>query len=235
MQLFFHNDIIRDKVVLEPEESRHLTKVLRKSPGDQVFVTNGRGSLFTCQISKTDPKKTELTVISETKDPSDQFHIHLAIAPTKNADRMEWMLEKITEIGFHEVTLLKTSNSERNFLKPDRLEKKVIAACKQSLKTYFPTINPTVTFDDFIHNPSFQDFHRFIAYVDENNQQHLFDIAEKEKSYLILIGPEGDFSPEEIQKAFQAGFKACSLGKSRLRTETAGLVAVHSLQLVNSR
>ncbi|WP_215223699.1 16S rRNA (uracil(1498)-N(3))-methyltransferase [Echinicola shivajiensis] len=233
MQLFFHKDIQDSTIILSPEESKHLAKVLRKSVGDEVHLTDGLGNLYTCKITEINQKKTILSIIEKESTPADPFHIHLAIAPTKNTDRIEWMLEKITEIGFHELSLLKTDHSERSFLKTERLEKKMISACKQSLKTRVPIINPLRTFSDLIQSTQESDTQKFIAYVDENNQNLLFDLAEKKKSYLVLIGPEGDFSEEEIKLAFDNGFKACSLGHSRLRTETAGLAAVHTLSLKN--
>ena len=146
---------------------------------------------------------------------------------------MEWMVEKITEIGFHELTLIETMNSERSFLKTDRLQKKIISACKQSIKFRTPKLNPNIKFNDLIKSNEFNDFQKFIAYVDEDQKHHLMDLAEPGKKYLILIGPEGDFDPKEIQLAFQSGFQAVSLGKSRLRTETAGLSAVQMFQVVN--
>ncbi|GAB3654498.1 16S rRNA (uracil(1498)-N(3))-methyltransferase [Echinicola sediminis] len=233
MQLFFQKDIHEGPIVLEADESRHLSKVLRKSVGDEIHLTDGDGHLYTCRISRIDPRKTELDVLAQESTPPDPYHIHLAIAPTKNTDRMEWMLEKITEIGFHEISFIKTSHSERSFLKQDRLEKKMISACKQSLKTRLPKIHSLVSFEDLIHDPVFNTYEKFIAYVDENNQQHLYDLASKNSPYLVLIGPEGDFSEEEIKQAFDHGFKACSLGHSRLRTETAGLAAVHALSMKN--
>ncbi|WP_200977312.1 16S rRNA (uracil(1498)-N(3))-methyltransferase [Echinicola sp. 20G] len=233
MQLFFQKNIKGDKITLAQDESKHLSKVLRKSVGDEIHITNGDGELFTCIIESISLKSTVLNIIKQEKHPEDNFHIHLAIAPTKNNDRIEWMLEKITEIGFHELTFIKTQNSERAFLKPDRLEKKMIAACKQSLKTRVPTINPIITFQELIDKNKTTQSQKFIAYVDQNNQKHLYDLADCKQSYLVLIGPEGDFSEEEINTAFDNGFKACSLGSSRLRTETAGLAAVHTLRLKN--
>ncbi|WP_186756707.1 16S rRNA (uracil(1498)-N(3))-methyltransferase [Echinicola salinicaeni] len=233
MQLFFQKDIQDGPIILAPEESKHLAKVLRKSVGDEVHLTDGLGNLFTCKITAISPKKTSLSIIEKEETPADHFHIHLAIAPTKNNDRIEWMLEKITEIGFHELSLLKTDHSERSFLKPERLEKKMISACKQSLKTRLPIINPLRTYAEFIKSTQGLDNQKFIAYVDKKNQDHLFNLAESKQSYLVLIGPEGDFSEEEIKMAFDNGFQACSLGHSRLRTETAGLAAVHSLSLKN--
>ncbi|QDH80169.1 16S rRNA (uracil(1498)-N(3))-methyltransferase [Echinicola soli] len=234
MQLFYQKDIPdTGNIILNHEESKHLVKVLRKVIGDEVLLTDGKGHLFTCTITKSDLKRTELSIIEKKETPLPDHRIHLAIAPTKNTDRMEWMLEKITEIGFQELTFLKTTNSERSFLKPDRLEKKMVAACKQSLKTHFPVINPLISFHDLLKNDAFADHQKFIAYVDEAHTHHLFDLAEKNTSYLILIGPEGDFSPEEINLATKNGFAPCSLGNSRLRTETAGLAAVHTFSLKN--
>lgn len=233
MQLFFQQDILPPTIYLEPDESKHLTRVLRKSVGDIVHVTDGEGNLYECRLTDANPKKSILQVISSEQVPADDFYIHLAIAPTKSPDRMEWMIEKITEIGFHEMTLLSTMNSERSFLKTERLQKKMISACKQSLKYHTPKINQTIDFKDFITYPEWNDFQKLIAYVDENHDHHLMDLAKPKGNYLILIGPEGDFDPKEIDHAFTHGFKPVSLGKSRLRTETAGLAAVHMLQVLN--
>ena len=232
MQLFFEENISGKKFELGPEESKHLVKVLRKSIGDQVFFTNGKGFLYTCKIDLLDLKKTILSVISEEFHPPDKYHIHLAIAPTKIQEKMELMVEKITEIGFHEITFIHTENCERSYLKMERIEKKIIAACKQSHKTWKPKINARRDFIDILQDPQFETFQKFIGYVDHENQSHLFAQASKNSSYLVLIGPEGDFSPEEILRAKEYGFKACSLGKYRLRTETAGMVAVHTLNLI---
>ena len=233
MQLFFQQGIIPPTINLEPEESKHLTRVLRKSEGDLVHITDGEGNLYECRLTDANPKKSVLQVISSERIPADDFHIHLAIAPTKSPDRMEWMIEKITEIGFHELTLLSTMNSERSFLKTERLHKKMISACKQSLKFHTPKLNQTIDFKELIENPVFGEFQKLIAYVDENHDHHLMDLAKPKGNYLILIGPEGDFDPKEIELALSKGFKPVSLGKSRLRTETAGLAAVQMLQVLN--
>lgn len=232
MQLFFDENISGKNFSLGPEESKHLVKVLRKSTGDQVFFTNGKGFLFTCIIDVLGLKKTVLSVINEEYQAPDLYHIHLAIAPTKNQDKMELMVEKITEIGFHEITFIHSENSERSYLKMERIEKKIISACKQSLKTWKPIVNARKDFADILQDPKFDTFQKFIGYVDHENQSHLFSQASKNSTYLVLIGPEGDFSPQEIQAARGYGFKACSLGKYRLRTETAGMVAIHTLNLL---
>lgn len=233
MQLFFQENISPPLITLDPDESKHLTRVLRKKQGDAVLITNGKGELFECIILEADQKKTTLKVLHSSIVPEDNFHIHLAIAPTKSPDRMEWMVEKITEIGFHELTLLESMNSERSFLKTERIEKKIVAACKQSLKFRIPKIHPVKKLNDIISSKGFENFNKFIAYVDENHDHHLMDLAKPNENYLILIGPEGDFDPKEIELALSKGFKPVSLGKSRLRTETAGLAAVQMLQVLN--
>ena len=233
MQLFFQENITPPLVTLDPDESKHLTRVLRKKQGDLISLTNGQGKLFECVILEANPAKTTLKVVKTIEVPEEEFHIHLAIAPTKSPDRMEWMVEKITEIGFHELTLLETMNSERSYLKTDRLEKKIISACKQSLKYRIPTVNPITGLDSILESNKFEGFQKFIAYVDEHHDHHLFDSAKAKGKYLVLIGPEGDFDPSEIKKALDNGFQPVSLGRSRLRTETAGLAAVEMLQLIN--
>ena len=233
MQLFFQENINPPTITLEPDESKHLCRVLRKRQGDYVHVTDGAGRLFECVILEADQRKSSLKVIHTTEVEEESYHIHLAIAPTKSPDRMEWMVEKITEIGFHELTLLETMNSERSYLKTDRLEKKIISACKQSLKYRIPALHSISKLDEILESDAFQDYQKFIAYVDENHDHHLFDSAEPNRKYLVLIGPEGDFDPIEIRKAFDADFKPLSLGKARLRTETAGLAAVQMLQTLN--
>lgn len=233
MQLFYHSPIHENSFLLDKEEAHHLIKVLRKSVGDHISFTDGEGYIFTCQIQELSLKKTIIKVLDKKFVQNNPYHIHLAIAPTKNADRMEWMVEKAVEIGLDKITLMKTSNSERNYLKPDRLEKKAISALKQSLKVYKTIILQENSFESLITNPEYTHTEKFIAYVDENLTHHLIDLATKGKEYLILIGPEGDFTPDEISMAIANGFKPCSLGASRLRTETAGIVAVHSLNLKN--
>jgi len=234
MQLFFHDNITENIFHLDQEESKHLIKVLRKNQGDKVDFTDGQGYLYHCVILDPNPKKAGLKVMERFYEPEDDYYIHLAICPTKNPERMEWMIEKITEIGVHEITLMESTHSERSFLKLDRLEKKIISACKQSLKTRVPKLNPICEMEELVVNKKFDTYQRFIAYVDKDNTHHLFEKAKQNGEYLILIGPEGDFSSQELDLAFKNFFLPCSLGKSRLRTETAGLAAVHTLQLVNS-
>ena len=233
MQLFFQENITEPITLFNEEESKHLIRVLSKKQGDSVLLTDGKGKLYEAIILDSNPSKASLKILNHKEVEEDSYSIHLAIAPTKSPDRMEWMVEKITEIGFHEMTLLDCMNSERSHLKIDRLHKKVISACKQSLKFRIPNLHPIRKFTDLIKDPQFQDFQKFIAYVDEQHEHHLLDVAQPNGKYLILIGPEGDFDPKEIQLALAAGFKPVSLGKSRLRTETAGLTAIQMLQVLN--
>lgn len=233
MQLFFQEHITPPHITLDPNESKHLCRVLRKKPGDPVHVTNGEGILYECVVLEADPKKTTLKILHSEDVQADDFHIHLAIAPTKSPDRMEWMVEKITEIGFHELTLLEAINSERSYLKTDRLEKKIISACKQSLKYRIPALHPVTELNQVLESTAYANYQKFIAYVDDQHDHHLFDVAKPNGKYLILIGPEGDFDPVEIRKALDLGFKPVSLGSGRLRTETAGLAAVQMLQTLN--
>ncbi len=233
MQLFFQENISPPLVTLEADESKHLSRVLRKKSGDQVFITNGKGELFDCVVVEADPKKATLRVLTSSLIPQDTFHIHLAIAPTKSPDRMEWMVEKITEIGFHEMTLLESMNSERSYLKTDRLHKKIISACKQSLSYRIPLVHETRKLSELVKSEEFSSHQKFIAFVDEEHQNHLLDLAEPNQNYLILIGPEGDFAPEEIELSISQGLLPVSLGSRRLRTETAGLAAIQMLQVLN--
>jgi 16S rRNA (uracil1498-N3)-methyltransferase len=234
MQLFYHPNVISNNIELNPEESKHLIKVLRKIQGDKIQLTDGKGSLVIGNIIDANPKKTKVQVERRQFVPEDDFFIHLAITPTKNADRMEWMVEKIAELGVHEITFMLSEHSERPHLKLDRLEKKIIAACKQSLKARFPKLNPICPLGDLVKDKKFDEYQRFIAYVDQENDRHLFEKVDSNRAYIILIGPEGDFSDQEKQLAFDHHFLPCSLGKSRLRSETAGIAAIHTLQLKNN-
>ena len=234
MQLFFNEQIVGPVFDLDQEESKHLIKVLRKNKGDQVAFTDGKGNLYSCTIEHADLKRTKLRIDKTQYVPEEDYRIHLAISPTKNLDRLEWMLEKITEIGVHQITLIQTKHGERPHLKLDRLEKKIISACKQSVKTRRPILNPLIPFQEFLKLHNNQLSQKFIAYVDQDHDSHLFEAASPGGNCIIMIGPEGDFSKDEIKTALSHQYQPVSLGKSRLRTETAGLAAVHILQLINN-
>jgi 16S rRNA (uracil1498-N3)-methyltransferase len=233
MQLFYNPDFTEQSPFLPEEEARHGLKVLRMKKGDTLYVTDGKGNIFETRILTEDVKKCQLQLISHTKTAKKPYHIHIAIAPTKNADRTEWMTEKCVELGIDQISFIACEHSERKFFKTDRVEKIAVAAMKQSLKSRLPTIHEIVPFKTFIQQP--QPGQRFIAHLEEGKRELLQHVAKQNTQYCILIGPEGDFSPEEIKLAQSSGFVPVSLGESRLRTETAGIVACHILNLINSR
>ena len=233
MNLFFAPTFKEGIYHLPEEESKHIVRVLRMKRGDSVFLTDGLGNMTEASIVETASKHcTVKTIITLTEYEKRPFHLHIAIAPTKNTDRFEWFLEKATEIGIDVITPLICSHSERTHLKTDRLQKVIIAAMKQSLKAYLPFLEEPVKFTRFIQSPF--DGEKFIAQCSQDDPVELKNIYRKGANTLILIGPEGDFSPEEIDLAKKHGYVPISLGKSRLRTETAGIVACHTVNLVNS-
>ena len=230
MNLFYLPHIKKGTNVLSKEESQHCIKVLRHKPGDVINIVDGKGGWFTAEIINDDPKACSVNVISEKQESHiKKGHLHIAIAPTKNINRYEWFLEKATEIGVDEITPLICAHSERTKVKPERLEKILLSAMKQSLKATLPKLNEQQKFSKFIKSGVFIDYKRYIAFADEENI-HLKETVFAEKT-LILIGPEGDFSNEEIIWAKDNGFVPVSLGNTRLRTETAGVVACTILNL----
>ncbi|MCF6180705.1 16S rRNA (uracil(1498)-N(3))-methyltransferase [Lutibacter sp.] len=234
MQLFYNPTIskITKKVIFDKTESRHIVRVLRKKEGDFVFITNGLGLLFTAKVILANDKKCLVEVIKIENKPTERnYYLHIAIAPTKLNDRFEWFLEKATEIGVDEITPIICEHSERKVVKIERLEKIIHAAAKQSLKFYFPKINEPTTFKKFITIPF--DGKKLIAHCEKTEKTSLKSILKKQNKTLILIGPEGDFSLNEIQQSLEHNYIPVSLGKSRLRTETAGITAVHSVAFIN--
>jgi 16S rRNA (uracil1498-N3)-methyltransferase len=232
MHLFYVSDISDTEIILDETESKHAVRVLRLQNGNQVEIIDGAGGFYKAQITDANPKKCRLIIVESQKEfGKKDFHLHIAIAPTKNIDRFEWFLEKATEIGIDEITPLLTTHSERKVVNPERLEKILVSAMKQSLKAYLPVLNNLTTFKELVINNKTEN--KYIAYCDEIQKTHLKDLVAKENNTLILIGPEGDFSPEEVKLAIENGFKVVSLGESRLRTETAGIVACHIVNLAN--
>ncbi len=231
MNLFYQPRIAERIFQLEEEESRHCIKVLRKREGEIIRLTDGKGSFYDAVITKADPRVCQFN-ITDTYTPSPlTFSIHVAIAPTKNIDRIEWFVEKSVELGIDRISLIECDHSERTFIKTERLKKVAISAMKQSLKALLPTIENPISFRSFVEQQHADQ--NFIAYVDDQNTTQLKDIAKPNNSYLVLIGPEGDFSNDELMFALQNNFVKVGLGKSRLRTETAGIAACHILNLVN--
>ena len=230
MQLFFTENP-ESEIVLSKEESKHATKVLRKKEGDILNFTDGKGGFYKAEITVADTKKCRLQIISSEQKPKQHnYHLHIAIAPTKNMDRYEWFLEKATEIGIDEITPIICEHSERKVIKTERCNRILLSAMKQSLKLHLPKLNETITLKDFLK----QDFegNKYIAHCEDGEKTELRKEEKTEKT-LILIGPEGDFSPTEVELALENQFKTVSLGGSRLRTETAGIVAVHTINMKN--
>ena len=230
MNLFFQPAVSEGVNHLTAEESYHAFRVLRMSAGDDIKITDGKGVFYQAQIISIDSKKCVFKISTHEKIPKKDYHIHIAIAPTKNADRIEWFVEKVVEIGVHEISFILCKNSERKVLNLERIEKIAISAMKQSQQAWMPTLHPLRPFSDILKQPADQ---KFIGHVDYSNPVLLKATAKPNKSYLVLIGPEGDFSNEELNTALQAGFEKVSLGENRLRTETAGLTACQTLQFVN--
>ncbi|MEJ2584074.1 MAG: 16S rRNA (uracil(1498)-N(3))-methyltransferase [Robiginitalea sp.] len=215
-----------------PEESRHIVKVLRKKEGDTLKITNGKGYLFTAKITTADPKRCTGQVLDSRKSIPPRSELHLAVAPTKKLDRFQWFLEKATEIGVTEVTPILCQRSERKKLSTDRLKRVIQEAMKQSLRTYLPRLNEPVAYEDFLQQVR-ADL-RFIAHCEKDEKMDLKRRVAADKDVVILIGPEGDFTRPEIDAAYGRGFLPVSLGESRLRTETAALVACVTVNLINS-
>ena len=233
-KLFYTPDFdgIAAVYTLPEEESQHAVKVLRMEAGEHVHLVNGMGGLFEAEIVNPHPKRCELKILSSAFEFGKRdFHVHIAIAPTKMNERLEWFLEKATEIGIDEITPVICRYSERKEVKLARMEKILVAAMKQSVKAYMPKLNEVCTFNQLLKNTSASQ--KFIAHCYEGEKQLLKDVYTKDSDVLILIGPEGDFSTEEVQKAIQAGFIPVSLGNSRLRTETAGVLACYTINLLN--
>lgn len=234
MQLFYNSEIDENQKDIEfpRDESKHIVRVLRKNEGDVLEVTNGRGFLFSVRITEANPNRCKAEIIASKKDKPASWHLHLAVAPTKMNDRYEWFLEKATEIGLHEVTPVICDHSERKHVKLNRFERVLQSAMKQSLHFSLPKLNEAENLMEFLKKdiPG----QKFIAHCEEGMQRfQLKDKVDAASKVTILIGPEGDFSSEEIKLALKNGWQPVSLGNSRLRTETAAIVACHTIALAN--
>lgn len=232
MQLFYTTEIVQDELFLRDEELHHASKVLRLKERDTIHATDGMGNLYTANILSI-TKKELVANISAKEFQAAEEYAHIAVAPTKNADRIEWFVEKAVEIGIKSIFLIDCKHGEKKKINEERLQKKVLSAMKQSMGVWLPQIQSLQPFGSFIKEISNQEMGKFIAYVDFDNPVHLKDKLEKGKDSLVLIGPEGDFSREELDLAFAAGFQKISLGRKRLRTETAALAACHIIHLAN--
>lgn len=231
MQIFYTPDIAVNPE-LPDEEAQHCIRVLRLTEEDEICLTDGKGNFYKAAISRAHPKHCEV-VVKESwhQAPLWNFKVHIAVAPTKNMDRMEWFVEKATEIGIDEITCLNSRFSERKEVKVARLEKILISAIKQSQKAILPRLHGMIDFKKFIAQPF--EGRKFIAHCNEGEKPLIKDVYHKGENALVLIGPEGDFNEEEVAVAIEQGFEPISLGESRLRTETAALVACHTLHVLN--
>ncbi|OUR91823.1 16S rRNA (uracil(1498)-N(3))-methyltransferase [Flavobacteriales bacterium 34_180_T64] len=233
MQLFYNPELTESSkhITFSREESKHVLKVLRKSIGDTLSITNGHGWLFTAEINSADIKKCSATLISKTFQKQRSYKVHLAVAPTKMNDRYEWFLEKATEIGIDSITPIFCDHSERKVIKTDRFERILQTAMKQSLNYYLPKLNNAISFKSFIDQTF--DGQLFIAHCETTDRKSLKQQLKPKTDVWILIGPEGDFSVKEIAMAVNNKFIPVTLGVTRLRTETAAIVACHSVAFTN--
>jgi len=235
LQLFYTPDILphAKAYVLSEEESKHAVRVLRLTEGQPVHLVDGRGGLYEGIITEAHPKRTAIEIeVYNTNYGERPYYLHVAIAPTKNMDRIEWFLEKATEVGIDEITPIICDHSERKEIKPERLKKVMVAAMKQSLKAYLPKLNEAVKLSEFLGS-SDAGLQKFIAHCAAGDKFFLTDRMEVAGRYLILIGPEGDFSTLEIGAAVETGYVPVTLGSARLRTETAALMACLEIAVAN--
>ncbi len=234
MQLFYQPELDLTRPALPPDESRHCVQVLRRQTGDAITVVDGRGTYYEAVITEPSAKHCGFAVKQTRREVARPFRVHLAVAPTKNLDRTEWLVEKLVEVGVDQLSFIKCTHSERKVLKTERLVKKAIAAMKQAGRATLPVIDDLQSFAAFLKGSAEQQ-QCFIAYVDFDNPILLKQAAQPAGSYVVLVGPEGGFSEAELDQAKQAGYHGVSLGNYRLRTETAGLVAGLTLNLINAR
>lgn len=233
MQLFYNINIdeTTENFSFDKEESKHIIKVLRKKDTDILYVTNGLGLLFKTEITLASDSKCTVKIISFEKSAPSKYHLHLAVAPTKMNDRYEWFLEKATEIGIHEITPIICDRSERKVINTERFDKIILTAMKQCNQLYLPKLNSAITFREFVKlkNEGLQ----LVAHCEETDKKTLKSVLVPNENITILIGPEGDFSEKEIEAAIENNYIPVSLGNTRLRTETAAIVACHSVVFVN--
>lgn len=234
MQLFYAPDINNEtnEFVFDKEESKHIVKVLRKLEGSILHITNGKGFLFVCEIILASEKKCVVKINESQFTEPRNFNIHMVVAPTKMNDRYEWFLEKAVEIGVDEITPIICEHSERKIIKTERFDKILISAMKQSNQMYLPILNEPIKLSDFLSKEI--SGQKFIAHCEETKKVELKDSIETQQHYTLLIGPEGDFSTNEINKALDNGYLPVALGNTRLRTETAAIVGCHTFVLANN-
>lgn len=233
MHIFYTPDITQNTYTLNEEESKHCVRVLRLPVGALVNLVDGRGGFYTAEITSDNPKKVSLSILKvETEFNKRNHYLHIAVAPTKNIDRIEWFLEKATELGIDEITPIITDRSERRVVKEDRLNKVITSAVKQSIKAYHPILNESIPFNKFL-NSSIEGEKLIAHCIDNQEKKYISELVMPHQKYLVLIGPEGDFTPEEVNLALNKGFKPLTLGDNRLRTETAALSVCFEINYLN--
>lgn len=233
MHIFYTPDITQPNYILNEEESKHCVRVLRLPIGSLINLVDGKGGFYTAEITSDNPKKVSLSILKVENEYQKRNHyLHIAVAPTKNIDRIEWFLEKATELGIDEITPMISDRSERKVVKEDRLNKVITSAVKQSIKAYHPKLNDAISYDAFLKLPFEGD--KLIAHcINEGGKQYISELIKPQGQYLVLIGPEGDFTLDEVNLALNKGFKALTLGNNRLRTETAALSACFEINYIN--
>ncbi len=230
MKVFYCTNINENKALLDEEESGHAVRVLRLTEGNEVHLIDGIGGLYKAEISLAHPKKCELNIMERIPVYQRKYYKHMVVAPTKSIDRFEWFLEKATEIGVDEITPLLTDRGERRHINPERFQKILTSTMKQCIQPNRPKLNELTKFKDFVKkNPK-----GFIAHLETGEEELLQKVYQSGDNCVILIGPEGDFSPEEVKLAKENGYVSVSLGHSRLRVETAAVAACHTITVINN-
>ncbi len=232
MRLFIAEQDIQQYYRFSFAESKHIVRVLRLKKNEQLYLTDTKGFFYKAVIIDDNPKACIVEIIDKEQQVKHDYYLHLALAPTKSIDRFEWLIEKATEIGIDEITPIITHYSERKSIKHDRTQRVIEAAMKQSYKAYLPQLNPTIDFKSFIEQEH-QEEKQLITHCYDMPKKSLYENVKEKESVLILIGPEGDFSSEEVEMALNKGMLPSSLGDYRLRTETAGVVAVQNIAFIN--
>ena len=233
MQLFYSPKIANQQLHLSAEESRHAIKVLRKGEGEILHLVDGKGGYYQVEITVANHKKCEFRIVDKVEQSNPiPYELHIAIAPTKNNDRIEWFIEKATEIGITEITPILCDHSERKVINQERLTKVLVSAMKQSGQAFLPKLNPLTKLGDLIKVQNMES--KYIAHCEEQRQKKLNELYKKGSKSLVLIGPEGDFSTNEITLALDNNFKPITLGNNRLRTETAGVFVCSTINLLES-
>jgi 16S rRNA (uracil1498-N3)-methyltransferase len=234
MNIFYCSEINGNKATLTAEESAHCIRVMRQQKGDRVILIDGHGGMFDAVVKSPDSRRCGLEILkSIVHDKRRNYSLHIAIAPTKQIDRFEWFIEKSVEIGIDIITPLLCQRSERKSIRTDRLQKLILSTMKQAMVPYLPSLNELTTFSAFVNHVIGSTNNRFIAHIGDSKQKLLKDSLASQSNVIVLIGPEGDFTQSEIDLAIENDFIPVSLGKNRLRTETAGIVACNTVNLIN--